>query len=329
VDTIVEVVTPQEVESVEKPNGRKPRSRKKKTEPEVVNEQQIENVQVVAAESLLLVGMTEELRQATEACQLVQGQLRSVQQELHTASRELEQIHLRSQSLKQELADNESLVQGFRQLLSLASADLQERVREVGAGMLPLHQECAGLQYQLSEVRQAMELLRAKEDAVSQEGRLTLVEASAELRGVIAELREVAPGAELRGVIAELREVAAELAPPPKEEPAPAEIETPPPLPKRQLGITVDPDARVVEVLPETPADRAGLRVGDVVIRVESKPVANSEELRSTVEEIAPDRDVLLTVSRGQEKEEVSISLTSEPVQPAAPAGDMKPDAQP
>jgi C-terminal processing protease CtpA/Prc len=81
------------------------------------------------------------------------------------------------------------------------------------------------------------------------------------------------------------------------------------PAGKRQLGITVDEAAMIVEVLPETRAERAGLQPGDVVVGVGGRPVLNSEDLRAAIEQTGAGEDVHLTVARGQEKEEVKAQL--------------------
>jgi hypothetical protein len=97
----------------------------------------------------------------------------------------------------------------------------------------------------------------------------------------------------------------------------PAEDETSPPMntcdlvpaPKVALGVTVDPDAKVVDVLPGTPAEKAGLKPGDLVLGVDGTPVASSEELRSVIREAEMGREVLLTVGRGEQTEEVTAQL--------------------
>jgi S1-C subfamily serine protease len=81
---------------------------------------------------------------------------------------------------------------------------------------------------------------------------------------------------------------------------------------KKQLGVTVNPLGVVVEVLPDTPAEKAGLHPGDVVLDVDGKPITSSADLREAVREASRD-EVCLTVARGAEKEEVTAHLAEGP----------------
>jgi hypothetical protein len=82
---------------------------------------------------------------------------------------------------------------------------------------------------------------------------------------------------------------------------------------KKQLGVTVNADAVVVEVAPATPAEKAGLQQGDVVLSVDGKPVATGEDLRTAIEKAEPGQEVSLTVARGPETEEVKAQLPEPP----------------
>jgi hypothetical protein len=78
---------------------------------------------------------------------------------------------------------------------------------------------------------------------------------------------------------------------------------------KAALGVTVDSEAKVVEVLPGTPAEKAGLQPGDFLLGVDGTPVASSEELRTVIREAQAGKEVLLTVCRGDQTEEVTAQL--------------------
>lgn len=67
---------------------------------------------------------------------------------------------------------------------------------------------------------------------------------------------------------------------------------------KKQLGVTVDPAAKVLEVLPDTPAEKAGLRPGDKVVEVEGQPIQSAEDLVHAVEKAGEGRPLTLTVAR-------------------------------
>jgi regulator of sigma E protease len=61
-------------------------------------------------------------------------------------------------------------------------------------------------------------------------------------------------------------------------------------------------DVRVTEVIPDSPAQRAGIQVGDIVRAIDGRPITRSNELVSYVKKEArlhPDREVTLEIERG------------------------------
>jgi len=78
------------------------------------------------------------------------------------------------------------------------------------------------------------------------------------------------------------------------------------------LGIGVgdaDQGARVVKVLPDSPAAAAGLQIDDVITHVEGDPALGLHELIAAIRRHPPGRTVRLTVQRGDETLEVSARL--------------------
>jgi serine protease Do len=67
--------------------------------------------------------------------------------------------------------------------------------------------------------------------------------------------------------------------------------------------------AGIENVLSKSPAEKAGLKPGDVVIRVGEKEVKNLNELRETIFAYEPGDEVTLTVKRGDESFESKITL--------------------
>ena len=63
----------------------------------------------------------------------------------------------------------------------------------------------------------------------------------------------------------------------------------------------------VEEVLPGSPADEAGVEVGDVIERVDGDPVDGGEELRDALAAIEPGDDYRLTVRRGENRETLEL----------------------
>jgi membrane-associated protease RseP (regulator of RpoE activity) len=67
----------------------------------------------------------------------------------------------------------------------------------------------------------------------------------------------------------------------------------------------------VLEVMPDTPAERAGLRPGDVILTVEGKDVKNAEGLVEALRDV--DGKVSLTVSRKGARRTVEAELAAAP----------------
>ena len=69
--------------------------------------------------------------------------------------------------------------------------------------------------------------------------------------------------------------------------------------------------ARVSDVPSGTPADHAGLKKGDVVTRIDGKPVSDGIELIVAIRSHQPGETVDLSVNRGGKHEDVKIKLAS------------------
>lgn len=114
------------------------------------------------------------------------------------------------------------------------------------------------------------------------------------------------------------------------------------------LGIYLDQgrdQAVVVEVIPESPAAKAGLQVGDVIVRVgDTGPVAR-ERLRTALAAASPGDRLELAVRRGDKEHRVVVKLgerpeagvpkaeptprPSRPGHPPQPAGESPPGTAP
>jgi len=93
---------------------------------------------------------------------------------------------------------------------------------------------------------------------------------------------------------------------------------------RAQLGVLIQPmtpglakafkltkaeGALVSDVLPNTPAERAGLRPGDVVTRVEDRSVSDSRTLQLMIAEMNPGKSVLVTVMRDGNERQFTVAL--------------------
>jgi putative serine protease PepD len=61
------------------------------------------------------------------------------------------------------------------------------------------------------------------------------------------------------------------------------------------------------------PAQAAGLRIGDVITRINGMYMANLESVITSIRSNAPGDKLRLTVSRGSRTFEVSLTLASRP----------------
>jgi putative serine protease PepD len=71
--------------------------------------------------------------------------------------------------------------------------------------------------------------------------------------------------------------------------------------------------AVVARVRPDTPADDAGLRAGDVITAVAGKRIGTADELRAAINARSPGDRVSLRYRRGGESHTVQVELTSRP----------------
>ncbi len=85
----------------------------------------------------------------------------------------------------------------------------------------------------------------------------------------------------------------------------------------RSMGLQAG--IRLIEVTADFPAERAGLRTGDVIFELDGKPVDTSETLVSYLANRKPGDAVSTKVVRGPDKLNVSVTLTKRP--PDVPSG--------
>jgi S1-C subfamily serine protease len=81
----------------------------------------------------------------------------------------------------------------------------------------------------------------------------------------------------------------------------------------RRHGIREGFGVVVVEVLEDTPAARAGLRSGDLVVALEGRPVTETRLLQRLIAASATDRDTRLTILRPEGRRDIPVRLVSMP----------------
>jgi Do/DeqQ family serine protease len=83
------------------------------------------------------------------------------------------------------------------------------------------------------------------------------------------------------------------------------------------LNLPVNSGVLIIGVLQNGPAARGGMRPGDVVTRVDGKPVHNTGELLAAVAGLAPDSASRLAVQRGAQALDLQVQVAERP--PARP----------
>lgn len=80
---------------------------------------------------------------------------------------------------------------------------------------------------------------------------------------------------------------------------------------KQRLNVDVDAGAVVTEVVPNSPADKAGLKRDDVITGVQDQSVKTPSDLRDAVQKMGAGKELTLQVLRGKEK--LSLKATLRP----------------
>jgi membrane-associated protease RseP (regulator of RpoE activity) len=91
----------------------------------------------------------------------------------------------------------------------------------------------------------------------------------------------------------------------------------PAPLPRQEFPQMPDTQmmygALITEVVPDSPAERAGMRSGDVVMAVEDRALDEDYTLVDAVTEYDPGDEIVLHVYRGGRMEAVQVTLGAHP----------------
>src|SRR5207244_2180761 len=86
---------------------------------------------------------------------------------------------------------------------------------------------------------------------------------------------------------------------------------------KDRLKVQADAGAVVTDVVPDSPAAKAGLKRDDVITAVDSRPVKNPMDLQGAIQTAGAGKEITLQVARGNEK--LSVKATPREGVPGAP----------
>jgi Do/DeqQ family serine protease len=84
------------------------------------------------------------------------------------------------------------------------------------------------------------------------------------------------------------------------------------------MKLDVRKGALVGDVEPNSPAVRAGLQPGDVIVELNGKPVTDSRELRLSVSSLAPGTPIKMRILRNGEMKDIAMTLADMPVKQSA-----------
>jgi serine protease Do len=76
-----------------------------------------------------------------------------------------------------------------------------------------------------------------------------------------------------------------------------------------RYALNVPRGVGITSVAKDSPAEKAGLRKDDVILRVDSDSVTSTRKLSRLISEIAPDQSVRLTISRGGSEQQVAVTI--------------------
>ena len=82
----------------------------------------------------------------------------------------------------------------------------------------------------------------------------------------------------------------------------------------KSLGLTATDGALVNSVVPDSPADRAGLRSSDLIVELDGEPVNSPLQLHERIQKAGPGAKVKLEIVRDGKKETVEATLAQQPL---------------
>jgi serine protease Do len=89
----------------------------------------------------------------------------------------------------------------------------------------------------------------------------------------------------------------------------------------KQFGLKEAKGALVSDVLKDTPADRAGLKRGDVIIKYNGHDIANAGQLRNLVAETVVGQQVAVVIIRDKREKELTVKIEEQPKDIAGAGG--------
>jgi len=81
----------------------------------------------------------------------------------------------------------------------------------------------------------------------------------------------------------------------------------------KEFGLAQAKGALVGDVLPKSPAERSGIKQGDVLLEYDGKPIENPGQLRNQVAETPLGRNVKIRLFRDGKTQDIEVSIEEQP----------------
>ncbi len=95
----------------------------------------------------------------------------------------------------------------------------------------------------------------------------------------------------------------------------------------RQFKLKVREGALVRSVLPNSPAEKAGLEPGDLILKLNDQPINDPVSLQATVEQLSIGKSYPLLISRNGKQQTLNVTIAEMPKNLTAASGDDEPQA--
>jgi serine protease Do len=86
--------------------------------------------------------------------------------------------------------------------------------------------------------------------------------------------------------------------------------------PARFLNLPIESAVEVTSIVPDSPAEKAGLQVGDLIFHFDGKPVEGNEQFSRLVRDTPPGREVRLDLIRWGQPQTVTVKVALRKLQP-------------
>ncbi len=86
----------------------------------------------------------------------------------------------------------------------------------------------------------------------------------------------------------------------------------------KSFGLEKNTGILIAEVLEDTPAEKAGLKSGDIILKMNGKDVEGNVSFRNSVSLIKPGTKIKLTILRGDKEKEITVKIGSKADSPLA-----------